>query len=221
MNPSSSIGSIVIGDMNVHHKAWLQYSNGTTPEGTALFQVCARQGLQQLVRSPTRDKYLLDLALTDLPKIRKVKVMSKISDHNMVFVEIQIKVQISKQVTRPCWIWKQAKWSSLRERFSTTNWNDFFAVECVDTVVQQITDYILSCAKEFVPIREQAFPKKSHPWLTEECIGQVARKHSTEGTDEYDANRNACTEALLQGFQNHAARTKTKISELPVSSKKW
>ena len=97
----------------------------------------------------------------------------------------------------------------------------YFAVECVDTVVQQITDYILSCAKEFVPIREQAFPKKSHPWLTEECIGQVARKHSTEGTDEYDANRNACTEALLQGFQNHAARTKAKISELPVSSKKW
>ena len=92
---------------------------------------------------------------------------------------------------------------------------------CVDTVAQQITDYILSCAKRFIPILDQAFPNKSHPWLTDECIGYVARKHSTEGTSGYDANRNACTEALLQGYKDYAARTKTKISALPVSSNKW
>ena len=49
----------------------------------------------------------------------------------------------------------------------------------------------------------------------------MARRHSTEGTDEYEASRDACTEALLQGFKDHATRTKAKISDLPVSSKKW
>ena len=49
----------------------------------------------------------------------------------------------------------------------------------------------------------------------------MALKHSTEGTDEYAVNRDACTEVLLQGFKDHATRTKAKISGLPVSSKKW
>ena len=58
---SNVIGTIIFGDMNVHHKAWLEHSNGCTPEGRELFKVCAKHGLHQLVQHPTRDKYLLDL----------------------------------------------------------------------------------------------------------------------------------------------------------------
>ena len=81
------IGTLIFGDMNVHHKAWSYHSNGTAPEGTALFKVCAKHALQQLVRHPTRDQYLLDLMLSDLSQLVKIKVLSKISDHNMVFIE--------------------------------------------------------------------------------------------------------------------------------------
>ena len=217
----SVIGNILFGDMNVHHKAWLHFSNGTTPEGTTLFKVCARHGIQQLVRHPTRDKYLLDLVLTDLPQLTKVKVMSKISDHNIVSIELHVKVQITTKVTRPCWIWKEAKWSALRAYFRTTDWDAIISDVSVDVLTKKLTDYIVASSKLFVPIRHYTFPKSSHPWLNDNCIEYVARKHSTEGTDEYEASRDACTEALLQGFKDHAIRTKAKISDLPVSSKKW
>ena len=78
------IGSIIIGDMNVHHKTWLKYSNGTIPEGRALFDVCCRYGLHQCVQSPTRYSYLLDLVLIDVDALLKTKVLPKVADHNVV-----------------------------------------------------------------------------------------------------------------------------------------
>ena len=56
----------MIGDMNVHHKEWLRFSNSTTPEGRALYDVCLRFGLEEKVRKPTRGPYLLDLVLADM-----------------------------------------------------------------------------------------------------------------------------------------------------------
>ena len=54
------IGTIIVGDMNVHHKSWLTYSNGTSPEGRALFDVCYRCGLQQL---PSTNKKFIFIGL--------------------------------------------------------------------------------------------------------------------------------------------------------------
>ena len=70
--------------MNVHHKTWLKYSSGTTPEGRALFDVCCRYGLQQCVQSPTRGPYLLDLVLTNVEALLKTKVLPKGAEHNII-----------------------------------------------------------------------------------------------------------------------------------------
>ena len=43
-----SIGCVICGDMNVHNKVWLQFSNGMTPEGTELFKTCARKDYSNL-----------------------------------------------------------------------------------------------------------------------------------------------------------------------------
>ena len=62
----SCVGTIVVGDVNVHHKPWLKFSNGISPEGRELFDVCCRLGFHQCVQKPTRGEYLLDLVLTDV-----------------------------------------------------------------------------------------------------------------------------------------------------------
>ena len=48
------LGHIMLGDINVHSKRWLGYSNGETPEGSELNRVCNDLGLDQHVREPTR-----------------------------------------------------------------------------------------------------------------------------------------------------------------------
>ena len=42
-------GTILVGDVNVHSARWLGFSNGESPEGSTLRDVCERMGCRQLV----------------------------------------------------------------------------------------------------------------------------------------------------------------------------
>ena len=101
--------------------------------------------------------------MSDVKQIIKVKVLSKISDHNMVYVDICTRIQVVEHSKRLCWIWKEAQWSSLRNHFATTNWDGILCGDCADIDTVNLTKYILSGAKKFIPIREYHFPKSSHP----------------------------------------------------------
>ena len=48
-------GALLVGDMNVHHKRWLRFSNDNTPVGSELKMLCDFHGFSQLVREPTRE----------------------------------------------------------------------------------------------------------------------------------------------------------------------
>ena len=50
-----SLGTIVLGDINVHNKSWLRHSSATSAEGTAWKVACDDAGLKQIVRTPTRE----------------------------------------------------------------------------------------------------------------------------------------------------------------------
>ena len=78
-----SLGSIVLGDMNVHTREWLQHSSYTSAEGRALQDACDDIGLQQKVTKPTREDHLLDLVLTNMPGVR-TSVLPCIADHKRV-----------------------------------------------------------------------------------------------------------------------------------------
>ena len=43
------LGTLLLGDLNAHSKRWLRHSNGETPEGTALQELCADFGLVEKV----------------------------------------------------------------------------------------------------------------------------------------------------------------------------
>ena len=139
----------------------------------------------------------------------------------MVYVEIYTHIQVIAHAKRLSWIWKEAQLSLLRSYCAPTNWDFILGGTCVDTVTANLTNYILSGAKQFIPIRECSFSKSSHPWVTEQCLATVAEKHAAEGHPSYKVKRDACAGILLQEFRDHALRTKEKISGLPVSSKKW
>ena len=49
-----AMGTILVGDCNVHSRRWLKHSNGESCEGTALRTCCQEVGASQLVRDPTR-----------------------------------------------------------------------------------------------------------------------------------------------------------------------
>jgi hypothetical protein len=62
-----SLGTIVMGDLNVHNARWLTHSSANSVEGTALKAACDEAGLKQIVKTPTREGHLLDVVLTNIP----------------------------------------------------------------------------------------------------------------------------------------------------------
>ena len=82
-------GIVLVGDLNIHHKRWLNFSNANTSIGAEMKCFCDFHGLIQMVREPTRNEYLLDLALTDMPGA-SVKVLPQIADHKAVLLQLPL-----------------------------------------------------------------------------------------------------------------------------------
>ena len=61
------LGTLMLGDLNVHSIRWLVHSARESPERRLMAETCRRLGLRQLVKQLTRGKYLLDVVLADIP----------------------------------------------------------------------------------------------------------------------------------------------------------
>ena len=45
-----TMGVLLLGDINVHHKSWLKHSTGTAPEGETMRAAAADMGFKQRVK---------------------------------------------------------------------------------------------------------------------------------------------------------------------------
>lgn len=105
----AAMGTIVVGDMNVHNASWLVHSNGSSAEGRRLYDVCSVKNFRQCVREPTRNEYLLDLVLTEIGAC-KCNVLPNVSDHNMVLATLQQEICKNVSFTRKVWHYDRADW---------------------------------------------------------------------------------------------------------------
>ena len=95
-------GTIIAGDLNVHHRKWLRFSNANTAVGEDLKRVCDYFGLWQAVKEPTRNEYLLDLVLLDLVG-SKYSVIPRIADHKGVLIKMPCKEILETVGEREVW----------------------------------------------------------------------------------------------------------------------
>ena len=111
------IGRIIVGDMNVHNKDWLQFSSGISPEGLKLENVCAAHGLKQFVKEATRGEYLLDLVLSDLGSCLQSSVHNGIleKDHRCVLCQVNISISASHAPSRTIFDFGKAKWKEFKD----------------------------------------------------------------------------------------------------------
>ena len=215
----SGIGTVVTGDLNVHHKEWLRFSRTTTPEGRALYDVCLRCGFNEKVGKPTRGSYLLDLVLTDMDCVT-ARVDALLSDHCMTIAQLKLNLPQSFTVVRECWIWSKARWHALNTALQNFNWGDILAGDA-DAAAENFTATVLSTAKEFIPCEMRTDFKSTHPWLNDRCRELLRRKRAAFGTPGFQTARDNCSAGMREEFFKFVDDTKKKLSELPKSSKRW
>ena len=209
-----AVGTMLFGDMNVHHKTWLQHSIGVQPAGIQLFGVCCRLGLVEKVQQPTRNNNLLDLFLTDATSGVTCKVLPKIADHNLVLTRVAFRVCQSEPVARELWDYSKAKWCRLLQAFRDTDWQDFFADLGPTAATTKLTNYLLERARAYIPVRMVSFRPSSHPWLNERCLTLIQEKMDAESTVAYAAKQLACSRGMLEEHEKYVERTRSKIISL-------
>ena len=211
----------MVGDLNVHSKAWLGHSSRNTPEGRLLAGTCNCNGLSQLAKQPTRGEYTLDFALSDLPALPIAQVPPKSIDHNAVLLKVDLPIPAVKPLTRTCWDYSKARWVELGQTLAATDWKSVLGSADVDVAVGSFNEWILECCKQLIPITQCSVSNCTVPWFSERCAKLVRDKYASEGTPSYEKYRDACSKGLKREFDKFIRNKKRHLSKSPDSSKKW
>ena len=107
-------------------------------------------GLQQIVKAPTRNDYLLDLVLTDLGESSSIKILPLISDHHGVLARFHFSLDTHETVSRSVWNFRSADWASISDYVSTLDFS-FIDTEDVDLSTEKFTELLLETANALFP----------------------------------------------------------------------
>jgi hypothetical protein len=216
---NAALGSVILGDLNLHHKGWLRYSSRNSTEGALMRKICNQYGFRQLVHESTRESNLLDLVITDIEGV-KVKVLPGIADHKAVLATLTQKVPQSKIIRRRVWtVWK-ADWDGLRERLRNTCWDQLSELT-PDEGVKLITDEVLDAARACIPQHVLRERKSTHPWMNDEVQDLVRKKHAAVGTSVEYAARDACSRGMMEAFSKYVQDEREALLQLRQASKGW
>ena len=213
------VASVLIGDMNVHHRHWLRFSSSTSVEGTALFRFCSGNGLRQFVKRPTRDAHLLDLVISDIEP-RRVDILPAISDHNMVLAEFCFGVTESELVSRVVFEYRKANWDAIRSDFRAMDWRPM-DIMCVDDAERFLSDSIFGVLDHHIPSRTIYERKLTHPWINDRCLLVVRTKNAAAGTDAFADETKRCNTVLFEEYIKYVTSMRDKLSAEKRGSKAW
>ena len=215
----SSIGTILIGDLNLHSLRWLVHSASNTNEGKQMQDLCKDEGLRQLVRKPTRGEYLLDLVITDI-ELATVEVSTMIADHAVLMVRLNLVLPESSSHRRKVWMFSKADWDGLKGDLSHSDWS-FLDAGDTSEVADRMTRLVLSFAESRIPRKTITCQKKSHPWLNDRVVQLVATKHAASGTPHFAEAVQECSKGIVEEFMKYASEARKKLCEAKRGSKLW
>jgi len=212
-------GTLIMGDLNIHHKKWLRYSNGNTQIGTDLKAFCDYHGLFQLVKEPTRNDYLLDLAITDVIK-SKASVLPQIADHRGIMTRLPLPEVLESQQSRVVWILKKANWGAITEELKNFEWSGLDQGSAEDAL-NHFLEVLWQTLLKHIPRKTATAKRSSHPWLNDICKQALLRKNLAQGSVKFGAERDNCTKVLHAERAKYVQELKARIAKLPKGSKEW
>ena len=142
-------------------------------------QAIADAGLEQLVNFPTRGDRTLDVILTNRPTLTiRCEGLPALSDHDLVFTEVNIQAHRRKPIRHKISLWKKADWDTIKERVKKWS-SEFTAQNSVDTPVEQLADDL---QQELEKVLSDHVPSKfsstrlGQPWFNAKTKRAVRRK---------------------------------------------
>ena len=177
---------LVGGDFNCGDIEWshMQVPHGVQKRQSQhqLLDIIGEHCLTQVVNIPTRNDKTLDLLFTNAPSpVNRVKGMPPIgkADHDIVYVEYDIKAKRIKQASRKIYLYKRADMVGLKDHMA--QFKDAYLSE--DHSHMSVNDMWVKFKTGFVEAVERFIPSKmtktkySVPWIDATIKRLVKKRH--------------------------------------------
>ena len=133
----TSANVFILGDFNVHHKDWLNYSGGTNRPGELCYNCSISNELTQMINFPTRipdcdsrRSALLDLFLLSDASICSAMAFPPLGYSDHVIVSVSIDFPIHSKRDTPflhiAYDYSGAVWDGLRDHSRDALWENIF-----------------------------------------------------------------------------------------------
>ena len=170
---------IFIGDLNAHHRDWLDSVSPTDQHGIAALDFADITGCEQLVTGATHASgNCLDLLLTDVGGVVEVQTTSPIgsSDHRGLCCRIQLDFPLPDfTISREVIIKSRINWDGIYRTFNGIVWRDIYNAPCPVTALNLI---LLDMKSRFVPIKILKARSHDKAWFNDRCRQAYRDKHT-------------------------------------------
>ncbi|MGE5822757.1 MAG: reverse transcriptase domain-containing protein [Nitrososphaerota archaeon] len=168
---------LIMGDFNFPNIDWDTLDSDA--EGSKFIDLILDNYLSQHVKSPTREKNILDLVIVSNDSmINRVEVRERlgISDHNVLTWELKCDICMAKR-RQPYRQFHKADYSEMREWFADIRWEDEFKGLDVEGIWQRFCKFMDLAIDKFVPLgfgKSKKYPK----WMNR--AAKKARKYKSK-----------------------------------------
>ena len=185
---SNKIAHVLVGDD--FNCGYIEWSTMQVPEGVLnrrvqgqLWEIAQEHYLAQVVNIHTREDKTLDLLLTNSPSpVNRVKGMPPIgkADHDIVYVEYDIKAKRIQQAPQKIYLYKLADMDGLRDHLA--RYRDSFLSSdhshmSVNDMWVSFKSEVLAAIERFI-LSKMAKTKYSSPWI-DSSIKRLIKRHDS------------------------------------------
>ena len=163
----------IAGDFNAPYINWesLSLLEGSSHLNTheKLLDILMDHSLSQMVHIPTRGRNILDLFITNSPSlITLVDTIPGVSDHEIVTVQSNVRLSVTKQIPRRILCYSKADWDSILHELedfqSNLNNVDPYHAD-TESLWTMFRDKLSSLVDQYIPSRNSR-RSRDLPWLT-------------------------------------------------------
>ena len=175
MDPKSAF--IFVGDVNAHHREWLNSVSPTDCHGIAAVNFATLSGCEQIIGEPThRLGNCLDLLFTDVPAVVNSVVQPPLgtSDHSGLSFKLKLTHDIPNLVfNRKVYLKSRIDWDSVCNDVINISWRTIYNASSPIDELNSVLDAILS---RRVPTRIIKRRMRDKAWFNGACVDAFNNK---------------------------------------------
>ena len=170
---------IFVGDLNAHHKEWLNSISDTNIHGIKALDFSNLSGCDQLINEPTHQLgNCLDLLFTDSPGVVDTAVKPPLgsSDHFQISFTLKLKVYIPNiQISKKVYLKSRIDWQKVKSDIEKIEWSKIY--KSPNSIVD-LNAALIDIINRRVPTKIIKKRLKDKPWFNADCINAFNEKQT-------------------------------------------